>query len=352
MKKILLILFLLLIPIRVNASSVSFVVMDADSGRVLGGSNINAKMLIASTTKIMTAIVALENADLFAEYRAGEEIKKVYGSMIYIKEGETLTLNDLLYGLMLRSGNDAAMVIATNVREYDDFIDLMNKKAASLKMYNTTFENPHGLDDDTKNYSTAKDLAILMRYAMQSGEFTKITATKEYRCETNLTTHVWYNKNDLLINYKYATGGKIGYTTKSGHVFVSSASKDSKNLIVATLKDSDRFNTHEALYEAYFEKYEKYQILNRYTFFVNENEYKDYHLYIKNDFFMLLSENEKKDLQMQINLVKRTKESKESKAGYVNIKIKGTTVYQEDIFAIKNKTKVNKIKSMLFFWRK
>ena len=109
----------------------------------------------------MTAIVALENAKLSDTYVVGDEIDKVYGSMIYSKKGDKFTLNDLLHGLLLRSGNDAAMTISSNVMKYDDFIKEMNQKAFVLGMYNTTFENPHGLNDHTKNYSTAYDLSLI-----------------------------------------------------------------------------------------------------------------------------------------------------------------------------------------------
>lgn len=352
MKKLLLILILLFSPFKVEAISAAFVVMDSDSGRVLNGYNMNDKMLIASTTKIMTAIVALENSDIKTKYIVGNEIEKVYGSMLYIKTGEELTLEDLLYGLLLRSGNDASMTIANNVSNYDNFIDLMNKKAKSLKMFNTVFENPHGLNDDTKNYSTAKDMAILMKYATSNKEFMKITNTKKYKCETNLNTHIWYNKNDLLKNYKYATGGKIGYTKKSGHVFVSSASKEDKNLIIVTIKDSNRFVNHKNLYEEYFDKYKKYQILNKYTFLIDEKQYKKYHLYIKNDFYMLLKNDEIKDLNLKINLVNNKLIFGETKIGYVNIMLKNTVIHTEDIYAIKDKAKINKIKSLLYFWKK
>ncbi len=351
MKKIILFLFLL-IPLNIYASAASYVVMDADSGRVIASLNKDNKMLIASTTKIMTAIIAIENMDTSLEIEVGDEIDKVYGSMIYVKKGEKLTLESLLYGLMLRSGNDAAMIIATNTLGYDKFIEAMNNKAKELKMYNTTFENPHGLDDDTKNYSTAYDLALLIKYAMKNPEFIKITNTKKYKLTTNLNTHIWYNKNQLLTSYKYATGGKIGYTKKSGHIFVSSATKDDKNLIVVSLKDTDRFNTHEYLYEKYFNEYNKYQILDKYTFFVNEKNYNKYHLYIKNDFNMLMKENEIKDLVLEINLIKNKKIKSETEVGYISIKLKNKIIHNEPIYAIEKESKIKKIKSILFFWKK
>ena len=146
MKKI---LFLLLMCFYINVNA-SIVVMDADSGRVVYSENKDEKKLIASTSKIMTSIIALENAPLDMKIKVGKEIYEAYGSMTYIKEGEEFTLEDLLKGLMLQSGNDAALTIANNVTSYDNFISLMNLKAYKLGMYNTTFENPHGLNDKPK----------------------------------------------------------------------------------------------------------------------------------------------------------------------------------------------------------
>ena len=351
MKKIILFL-LILIPLNIKASTEAYVVMDADCGRVLDSYNKDSKMLIASTTKIMTSIIAIENMELSVNIEVGDEINSVYGSMIYIKKGEVLTLESLLYGLMLRSGNDAAMVIAENTLGYDKFIEAMNNKAKELKMYNTTFENPHGLDDESRNYSTAYDMALLMRYAMKNPEFVRITSTKKYKLTTNMNTHIWYNKNELLSSYKYATGGKIGYTKKSGHIFVSSATKDNKNLIVVTFKDSDRFNTHEYLYEKNFDKYDKYQILDKYNFFINEKYYKKYHLYIKNDFYMLLSENEKKDLLIDINLAKNKIIKNDEQVGYVLIKLKNNVIHNEPIYISIKENKLKKIKTILSFWKK
>ena len=351
MKKIILFL-LILIPICVNASTESYIVMDRDSGRVIDSYNKDDKMLIASTTKIMTSIIAIENMDLSVNIEVGNEIDSVYGSMIYVKKGEVLTLESLLYGLMLRSGNDAAVIIAENTLGYDKFIEAMNKKAKELKMHNTVFENPHGLDDNTKNYSTAYDMALLMKYAMDNSIFRKITSTKKYKLTTNMNTHIWYNKNELLSNYKYTTGGKIGYTKKSGHIFVSSATKDNKNLIVVTFKDSDRFKTHEYLYEKNFDKYNRYQILDKYNFFINEDYYKKDHLYIKNNFYMLLKEEEKKDLVIEINLVKNKKVKNDEQVGYVLIKLKNNIIHNEPIYISIKENKLKNIKTILSFWKK
>ncbi len=340
MKKI--IIVLLFVCIKINAS---IVVMDADSGRVLYEENKDKIMLIASTTKIMTSIIALENASLNDKYVVGNEIKEVYGSMIYAKDGQTMSLQDLLYGLILRSGNDAAMIISNNVMPYNDFIENMNMKAYKLKMYNTTFENPHGLNDSTKNYSTAYDMALLMKYAINNPQFMKISSASKY----NYDNTTWYNKNELLINYKYAKSGKIGYTKKSGPVFVSFASKNGENLIIVSINEEDKFNLHKKLYEKYFNAYEKYQILNKYTFSFKTNDISKNYYYIKHNFNMLLNDNEKKLLEIKIELFTR---EINGIGGYVNIFINGKLIHKENIYIKEYEKRKSSIKDILLFWKK
>ena len=173
--------------------------MDLDSGRVLYQENIKEKKLIASTTKILTAIVTLENASLDKEVIIGDEVLKMYGTNIYIEVGEKITIKDLLYGLLLRSGNDAAVALAVAVSgSEEEFVKLMNKKAQDIGMKDSSFTNPHGLDDDTKNYSTAYDMALLSRYAYQNKTYRKIVGTKKYVTKTKDKTYLWYNRNKLL----------------------------------------------------------------------------------------------------------------------------------------------------------
>ena len=335
MKKIFLIV-LLFISLNVKAS---VVVMDADSGRILYSKDPNNRMLIASTTKVMTAIVALENAKLTDEYTVSDEIDKVNGSMIYSKKGEKFTLNDLLHGLLLRSGNDAAMTIASNVMKYDDFIREMNQKAFILGMYDTTFENPHGLNDDTKNYSTANDLAILMKYAIKNKEFIKISQTRKYKVKD----YIWHNKNELLSKYKYAISGKIGFTKSSGPVFVSSAKKDGKTLVIASINESDKFELHKSLYEENFKKYKRYKILdsNKISFKIKSQN--NNHLYIKNDYYMLLQKNELKNVNIVL--------SQDQNNNYLKIYYNNQLIHTEKIYTLEYKKRTNKIKDILFFWK-
>ena len=337
MKKII-ILVLFLIPIKIYALE-SYVVMDSESGRILGSNNKDEKMLIASTTKIMTAIVALEHFDTTSVICAGEEINSVYGSMIYLDKSECMTLYDLLVGLMLRSGNDAANVIATNTLGYDNFIKEMNNTASRIGMKNTYFENPHGLDDENKNISTAYDLSLLMRYAMQNKVFQKITKTKKYTVTSNFETHLWFNKNKLLDTYKYATGGKIGYTTKSGHIFVSSSTKANESLIIVTMKDNDQFSTHKNLYEQYYKLYDKYKVLDKYTFLLSEDYYKDYHLYIKEDVCIMLNKEELDKVDIKFELIKKEKVESSDVVGSAKVYVNGEYITETKIYALKNEKK-------------
>lgn len=334
MKKIILLL-LIFLCIKVNAS---IVVMDGDSGRIIYGKDENKKMLIASTTKIMTCIIALENENLNKKITIGNEIDKAYGSMIYVKKSETFTLKDLLYGLMLRSGNDAAMTIANNIQNYNEFINLMNIKAYKLGMYNTIYNNPHGLDEETQNYSTAYDLSLLMKYAIKNKNFLEITSTQRYK----IGNYIWNNKNDLLNLYKYTISGKIGYTTNSGQVFVSSARKDNKTLIISTIKENDKFNLHKNLYQKYFDEYERYQILDKNTFSYRVKNNNHNHYYIKNNFYMLLKEDEIKNLKIDINIDKKI----------IYVYLNKTLVHTEKLYEIEYKARTNTIKKILSFFKK
>lgn len=328
MKKILIIM-LLFLCINVKAS---IVVMDGDSGRILYGKNEDERKLIASTTKIMTAIIALENSNIKTNLIVGDEVLKVNGSMIYSKPGEKYTIEDLLYGLMLRSGNDAAMTIAYNVFGYNRFIQEMNTKAMILGMTNTTYENPHGLNDDTYNYSTAKDLSKLMKYAIQNEQFLKITRTNKY--------NNWYNKNELLNNYKYLISGKTGYTKKSGQVYVSAATKNNKTLIISSIDENNKYELHKKLYEKYFDEYKKYKVLNQYTFSFKEKTNEKIHYYIKKDFDILLKESELNDLKIKVDTQNYA----------IKIFIKDKLIHSQRLYKIEYKNKVNIIKQILSFF--
>lgn len=271
------------------------VVMDLDSGRILYENNAHEKRLIASITKIMTAVVVIENEKLDKKLTVGEEVLKSYGTNTYIEVGEKITVKDLLYGLLMRSGNDAAMTLSSNIsKDGKDFVTLMNKKASEIGMQDTIYENPHGLDEETKNYSTAYDMALLSKYAYSNKIYRTITRTKKYSTSTNVKSYTWYNRNKLLSTYKYCTGGKNGYTPSAGKTLVTTASKNNLNLTVVTLNDPNIYESHESLYEYYFSKYKKYTIINPKTF-----KYKDY--YVKDSFNYPIMEEEKTKLNTKVD---------------------------------------------------
>ena len=203
MKKIILFL-MLLIPFKVKClSASSYIVMDMDSGRVMEGTNVDKKSLIASTTKILTAITAIECGNLEDIVKVNEDILSSYGSGIYIQVGEELTLDDLLYGLMLRSGNDAALAIASHVGDdVENFVFMMNETAKRIGMNNSSFVNPSGLEenDGSANISTVYDMALLTRYAMNNEDYRRIVGTKEIIVKSSYKTYRWINKNKLLSN--------------------------------------------------------------------------------------------------------------------------------------------------------
>lgn len=347
-----------MIPFKVLAiSASSYIVMDADTKRVLEGSNINSKKLIASTTKIMTVIIALEYADIDAEVEVDDTVLRSYGSGIYIEIGEHMTLKDMLYGLMLRSGNDAAMMIAKYVGgSMENFVSLMNEKANCLGMKDTTFVNSSGLEeqDGNGNTSTAYDMALLMAYAMQNKTFKTIVSTKDITVKTDYKTYVWHNKNKLLSMYKYTTGGKTGFTEKARRTLVTSASKDNKNLIVVTLNDGNDFLDHKNLYEENFQKYERELVLDKETLNINDNYY-DGTLYIDSDVYILKKNKEKVTVTYEIE--KNPQALEGDAVGKAIIKIDGKQVLEKNILLSKNLKKAEKksffkrLLDFLMFWK-
>lgn len=291
----------------IDTSATSSILMDINSNRILYAEDIHNVRSVASISKIMTAIVAIENKDIKEKVTIGPEIKDAYGSGIYIKEGEVLTLEDLLYGLMLRSGNDAALAIAKYVGgSVDKFVDMMNAKAEELGMTNSKFHNPSGLDREEGNFSTAYDMAILMSYAYQNDTFKKITGTKEYKVTTNKNSYLWTNKNKLLRTYKYTTGGKTGFTEKARRTLVSTASKDELDLVAVTLNDGNDWQDHQNLFEYGFENYKNYELLKKGELTIyDEVYYEDYVLYLKEAFSYPLTEEESNHILLKFELEKK-----------------------------------------------
>lgn len=328
MKKytIIIMTFLFVFPLKIMAMQVqdtskSSIVMDLNSGRILYQKNSNQQRLIASTTKIMTAIIAIENADINKKVVVGNEVLSMYGTNIYIEVGEKIKIIDLLYGLLLRSGNDASETLAAAVSGSEKkFVELMNAKAKEIGMSNTIFKNPHGLDEVTQNYSTAADMAILSRYASKNKTYRKIVSTSKKTVSTGKKTYLWYNRNKLLNNYEYCTGGKNGYTPSAGKTLVTTAKKDDLNLTIVTLHDPNEYQTHQSLYEFIFSKYKAYTIVDKNNFYIDKNFY-DGNIYIKKSFVYPLTVEELDKISTKVELLKKSKSSTKSKVGKIIISL-------------------------------
>ena len=335
MKKLLILLFLVL-PINIKAidtSASSAILMDMDSGRILYEKNAYESRLVASISKIMTAIIAIESGKLNDKVTIGDEINSSYGSGIYIKQGEVLTLRDLVYGLMLRSGNDASYSISKYVAgSTDKFVLMMNKKAKKIGMKKTVFNNPNGLDEKDGNYSSAYDMAILTSYAMRNKDYQTIAKTKNYTLKTNMNTYKWKNKNKLLFQYKYTTGGKTGFTKKARRTLVTTASKNNINLVVVTLNDGNDWQDHKKLFEYGFNNYQKHQILKKGEIHISDNYYKNYKYYIKNNYYYLLTKEEKDKILIKYVINKKRKFSNNMKVGTINIYLGNILIHKENLY--------------------
>lgn len=331
MKKVILLFFLLLIPIRANAS---ICVMDTDSKRLLSGSGEQEVRLIASTTKIMTALVVINNVDnLDEEIEVTDAVLKSFGSGIYIEVGEHIKIIDLLYGLMLRSGNDAAIMLAEIVGgSMEGFALLMNETASSIGMTHTTFINSSGLEDNlgNGNTSTCYDMALLMSEATKNKTLMSIMGTKHHGVQTDYKYYDWYNKNRLLTEYKYTTGGKTGYTEKAYRTLVTSATKDNKNLTVVTLNEKDDFLKHKNKYEETFKKYKLVNVVDAKNFLRREG------LEVKQDINMLLTDSEIKKVKVDVTYTNDAK----SRVGYVEVSLDGKVYFKEDIFIREKKKNI------------
>lgn len=236
--------------VTTNASCA--ILMDAESGRVLYAQNIHEPRLIASITKLMTALVAVEHTeDLEQVVTVKGEWLGSEGSSIYLTAGEKITMKGLLYGLLLQSGNDAAMVIACHVAgDEAGFVAMMNEKAKELGMTNSSFANPSGLNDDG-HYSTAYDMALLARACLDNEVVSQICATQS----VTVGTRTFVNHNKLLRRYEGCVGMKTGYTERAGRTLVSAAQRDGQTLICVTLNDGNDWNDHTKLLDYGFETY-------------------------------------------------------------------------------------------------
>lgn len=336
---IFLILLFMYIQNAYGMSAESAILIDADSGRILYEHNAFEKRGIASTTKIMTALVVIEQCNLKDMVTVSYNAATTEGSSMYLKPNEKLTVEDLLYGLMLNSGNDAATALAEHTSgNVEEFSKLMNEKAKEIGMKNSSFSNPHGLDNEN-HYSTAYDMALLTKYAIQNETFKTIVGTKTKIVETSANEKHKYltNHNKLLSMYEWCKGVKTGFTKKCGRCLISYAEKNDVKLIAITLNAPDDWNDHIGLYNEFFESYKRYNIVNTNDYVctvnINGSNEKNMKLYSCKAINLTLTDEEYKKLKIEyiypdtINAPVYI----EQKIGVMNIKLNNQVIASSDL---------------------
>lgn len=358
---ILTIIIVLILPKKnyakeLDLSAKSFILMDEVSGRVLVEVNSREKLPMASTTKIMTALVAIENGNLEDKVKIDSESAGVIGSSIYLRDGEILSLKDLLYGLMLRSGNDSAVAIAKHIGgEVDAFVDMMNKKAKDIHAFDTSFANPHGLDEDG-HYTTSYDLALITKEAFKNPLFRDIACTKSYKAD-RIRENYFLNKNKTLWDYDGADGVKIGYTHGARRCLVSTAKRNNMRLIAVSLNAKDWYNDNYKLFDHGFENYRPFLIYNKGQFMTqvyNEDGEDDIILVSKDDFIYPLTEKERDNVKIKI--IKNNNISvpiiKGDRLGKIETYINGKLIKKGDLIAkytVEKKSFIKKLVDILRF---
>lgn len=316
-------------------SASAYTVIEKTSGRILYESNGNKRMPMASTTKVMTAILVIENLDLTKEYNIPEEAVGIEGSSIYLKKGEKLTGWDLLYGLMLASGNDAAYALAILTSgDSETFINLMNEKAEELNLKDTHFEDPCGLKSEN-HYTTSTDLARLCAYAMNNEIFAKVVSTKNYQIGKENVRYL-YNKNRILGELEGGDGIKTGYTRNAGRCLCSSATRNGAQVICVVLNDYNWFNDSKTLINKAFDEYsfvqisKKDEIVTSANIFNGKSEKCD--IITKEDVFYPLKKGEYLKAKYNVVFEKSAPVKKGDGAGHVDFYLEGKIVLNVPCF--------------------
>lgn len=294
-------------PAPPDISAQSAALIDVESGRLLLEKNSTKRMRIASLTKIMTAIVAIEHGNINDLVKTSDNAYGKEGSSIYLKRGETLRLEDMLYGLMLRSGNDAAVAIAEHVGgSVEGFAHLMNEKARYIGMTQSHFTNPHGLDDSNNHYSTARDMALLTAYALRNPVFKKIVSTKLKNIPNQ--GEKWdrrlLNKNKMLHMYQGADGVKTGYTKLAKRCLASSATRNGQQLAVIVLNAPDDWDDSAKWMDYGFSHYPKTELVKmKEAVKVKDEEQSEKTYYAIRSFSYPLHAEEKEDIKKEVKFI-------------------------------------------------
>lgn len=346
--------------IETSTSAKSAVVLDVDTGRVFYEKNANAKLAIASTTKIVTAITAIENVkDIDAVIRVDDKAIGVYGTSIYLQRGEELSIRELLYGLMLRSGNDAATAIAISVGgSIDGFCEMMNNTAKKVGAMNSQFMNPHGLDEDG-HYTTALDLAKITAYALNNEIFAEIVKTKNIKIGGVEYDRYLVNKNKLLTTLEGCIGVKTGFTDDAGRCLVSACERNGMRVVCVVLNCGPMFEESANLINAVYEKYQMIEVLNSYNYIgsvdVENGDKVRVNVYSRKGLKLPLSIEEYANIRIEYNvdenLVAPIKS--EEKVGEIKVYYDKYLIFCEEIYTmedIKSQLIKDKLKEILDNW--
>lgn len=255
----------------VSCSASGMAVLEMKTGRVLASQNMDKQLKMASTTKIVTALTVINNCDdLDKPFKISDKAVGVEGTSIYLRRGEVLTARELLYGLMLRSGNDASVALALHCADsIEEFAEMMNKTAEECGAKNSRFVNPHGLDAD-EHYTTAYDLALITTKALQNETFKEIVSTKNIKISGGETgTRYLVNKNRLLNSLEGCIGVKTGFTSKAGRCLVSAVERDGMTIVCVVLNCGPMFEESANLLNSAFKTYHNAELLSPYHFICN-----------------------------------------------------------------------------------
>ena len=322
----------------------SYAVIEAGSLRLLKGENVSARLPMASTTKAMTALVVIENTpDLNAVVTVPDIAVGVEGSSIYLRKGEHLTVKELLYGLMLRSGNDAAVTLAVNTSgSVEAFADKMNEKARSLGLTDTNFVNPHGLSAKD-HYTSAYDLAVIAATALRNPVFREIVSTKFITVESRDggETRYFANKNKILYNYEGATGVKTGYTTEAGRCLIASSVRNGMEVVAVALNHYNYFDLCSSLMDYAHENYVLEKVLDKDTVYAEVKVKKNYRvksaeLYVTNSYSYPVKKDGSEKLRSETEAVSEitAPHSKDTALGEVKIFMGNRLLFAEKLYTI------------------
>lgn len=326
----------------VSTSAQSMLLLENSSNRVLYEYNADKKLPMASTTKIVTAITVIENCDdLEKVVKVPKCAVGVEGSSIYLQENEELKILDLLYGLMLQSGNDCAVALAVTVgKSIDGFARLMNATAVKAGATSSNFTNPHGLHNDN-HYTTARDLALIASYAMKNPIFEKIVATKRYTMPWKDRNYdrVILNKNKILNTFSGGDGVKTGFTKKAGRCLVSSATREGMRVICVVLNCGPMFEDCSALMEKAFNEYKLEKVCDTQTVYkvkVCEGKSAEVDCRAQNELFYPMKTGEKDELKIETELVEEyvAPVAKGEKAGKIKISLGNQLLFEQKLITI------------------